>query len=210
MIITAALLDKTDQYTLSFAWHIVPWLHSQKKTKLSSRNSPESFMSCISATLRAKNIQPWSPLQPPASLSVAVEGGDLLLLQYKKRKVYLSRRCYHGFYLNNRPGLQAIYQTLGFGTILGTNLEAWHDKHERNVQRTRMFFGLSNKFSLFTMFWAVSQVLGVDCYQTRLYCWFILLTIIKQKGDTERPNWQIQSQEIQLRLWLCRPHQCLD
>lgn len=170
MIITA-LLDKTDQYTLSFAWHIVPWLHSQKKTKLCSWNSPESLMSCISATLRAKNIQPWSP----SSLSVAVEGGDLLLLQYKKRKVYLSRRCYHGFYLNNRPGLRAIYQTLGFGTILGTNLEAWHDKHERNVQRTRMFFGLSNKFSLFTMFWAVSQVLvrivTKLVFIADLFCW---------------------------------------
>ena len=107
----------------------------------------------------------------------------------KKRKVYLSRSCYHGLYLNNRPGLRAIYQTLGFGTILGTNLESWHDKHQRNVQRTQMFFGLGNLFSLFTMFWVgwrVSEsvtwspllpnsslllIYSVDNYQTKDWYW---------------------------------------
>ena len=39
-------------------------------------------------------------------------------------------------------------------------------------------------FLLFTMFWVGGEVVSL-CYQTQLYCWFIPLTIIKQRGR----NW---------------------
>ena len=55
--------------------------------------------------------------------SLGLRSNVLCVIIARKREKSIYHDCYHGFYLNNRAGLQAIYQTLGFGTILGTNLE---------------------------------------------------------------------------------------
>ena len=186
-----------------------------KKMKFCSRNSQiflNLLCSAAAVTLRAKNIQSrnMQQLQRPADLqsshqpthviitegSLGLRFNVLCVIIARKREKSIYHDCYHGFYLNNRAGLQAIYQTLGFGTILGTNLEPWHDKHERNVHRTQMFF-VERYFSRFLFLydvldWWVSDWAAL--LPNLLYCWFILVTIIKQKPQTESPNWLIQSE----------------
>ena len=80
-----------------------------------------------------------------------------VIIAIKEKSLFITT-CYHGFYLNNRAGLRAIYQTLGFGTILGTKLETRHDKHERNVHTTRVFFKVQDIFHVFFLYD------GLDCW----------------------------------------------